>query len=216
MKSNEFKDRIRHILNEEIQKRKGSQVNYTKDSEVVPHERIEMSQEELVDDLRKTCEDIDKDITVVLDDHRDISVMFKDLFNVRITQRWENNFNIVAFTRNEDRIIAIGLTWDQTKDFVKYNFEEAKETYVDGAKAKVDDNRKDKVDKSDLPQKGKPKVINLPDDARKMKSMNDEEDNPDKPMREVGDFKKQLDHKAKRPPTRGKGKPVTKFKDYQR
>lgn len=88
-----------------------------------------------------------------------------DLFTVRVKERWENNFDVEATIRGADKVMAIGLTWEQVKAFVKSNFSEVAKTYVQQAKTKVDKNREDQTDKRDN---------DLPDTSIKTKKISNE------------------------------------------
>ena len=115
-----------------------------------------------------------------------------DLFSVRIKERWENNFDIEAFVREQDRVIAIGLNWAQLKAFIKANFGEVAKTYVSGAKEKSVKNSEDQVPKrdSDLPDTSIPtkKISNEPaklGDEEAKDQVKKKEDKPDQPMKAV-------------------------------
>lgn len=218
MNRDAFQSLIRRVLKEEVEKSDANQKIYKRLPEVVhdkdykeitPHKRDTVSKDELLSDMDKVVHAIDSTYTVVWDDHDDISISARDLFRIRITPRWENNYDIEAFTRNEDRVKITAQTWDKVKEFVKTNLKELG-TCTDKALDKVVQNRKDQTPAPDkgLPQKDKPKTISTdePPKTTKNKDKNyteeqvkDDKDLPEKPMREVGKFKTQIEHKVKDP-----------------
>lgn len=162
--------------------------------------------------MDKVVKKINKEFMVVWDDHDDLSINAMDLFRIRIIPRWENNYNIEAFTRNEDRVFITGQTWEQVKEFVEKNLKNA-EVHTEKAYKKSIGNYEDKTPKAveGLNQKDKPKnlpLTNEPVNKTKNKEkdyseeqVKEEKDLPNKPMREVTDFKKQRDFKVNNPNT---------------
>jgi hypothetical protein len=104
--------------------------------------------------------------------------------------------------RNEDRIFVVGQTWDQVKQFVKVNLKDSA-TYVDKTWDRNIENRKDQTPSPDkgMPQKDKPKILPFTDEPPKEKKNKDRnytekdvkkaDDLQNKPLKEVGSFKKQ-------------------------
>lgn len=213
---------IRRILLEEVEKRSSTgreiyqrlpEVTHDKDyKKIVPHERDSRTKDEILDYITKAAKAVDSSIVVVWDDHDDISVSGRDMLRVRISPRWENSYNIEAMIRNEDRIYVTNQTLDQVVAFLKINL-----TYTDTATQtayrKSIDNATGKNDTTPapakgLPQKDKPKTLpltNEPPGTSKNKDRNytetfkDDKDLPNKPMYEIGSFKKQVDHKLRSP-----------------
>ena len=231
MQPDKFRQLIRRVLQEEVEKKSDTGVKtFTRVPEVVhdkdykkitPAERDTKSKDELLNDMDKTVHAIISDATVVYDDHDDISISARDLFRIRIIPKWENNYAIEAFTRNEDRVYITGQSWDQVKEFVKVNLKDA-ETAVGKAANKVVKNREDQTKSPDkgLPQKDKPKILpltNEPVNTTKNKDKNytetakDNDDLPEKPMKPVGEIKTQLSHKVQDPVKLRKRKPDTKL-----
>lgn len=229
----DFQVLVRRILTEELEKSSAGndekiyqrvpEVTHDKDyKEITPHKKDDRSKDELLDDLTKVVKAIDDTFVVGWDDHDDISINnARDLFRIRIIPKWENNYCIEAFTRNEDRIYVTGQSWDQVKAFVKQNLKSA-ETAVDKAAAKVVKNREDQTPTNDkgLSQKDKPKILPLTNEepsTSKNKDKNytekpkDDDDLPEKPMKEVKDGKKLIDYKVKDPVKLRKRKPDTKL-----
>jgi len=217
MNKDSFKNMIRRALVEEIEKRSATdkkifqrvpEVKHDRDyKEITPHKKDKRTKEEYLDDITKVIKSIDDSFVAVWDDHDDISISGRDLFRVRIIPKWENNFCIEAFTRNEDRIYVTGQTWEQVKEFVKANLKSS-EPATDKALDKVNKNREavpQKVDKG-LPQKDKPKTLPLTNEPPKTeknkekdfteKQVKKSEDKPNKPMKEVEGFKRQEEFKA--------------------
>lgn len=213
-----FRQMIKRVLKEEVEKESSSGVkifnrlpevktgeDYKK---ITPYKRDDKSKESLLDDMSKIVNAIDKDFKVIWDDHDDISITARDLFNIRIIPKWENNYDIEFYIRNEDRIHITGQTWDQVKAFVKINLKENK-TYVEKAADKVIANRKDQITSPDkgLSQENKPKTLPLtsePPSETKNKEKNYTEkdvkkdsDLPNAPMKESGKVKNQSEHPIK-------------------
>lgn len=229
-----FQSLVRRILLEEMEKssagndekiyKRVPEVTHDKDyKEIVPHKRDDRTKDELLDDLKKLVNGIDSTIVVGWDDHDDISINnARDLFRIRIIPKWENNYCIEAFTRNEDRIYITGQSWDQVKAFVKQNLKKA-ETAVEKAAAKVVKNREDQTPTNDkgLPQKDKPEHLPLTNEEPKTakskdknyteKQVKNDDDLPEKPMKEVKDGKKLADYKVQDPVKLRKRKPDTKL-----
>ena len=210
---------IRRALVEEIEKRSDTgenttyyqrlpEVNHGEDlKKIIPHKRDSRTKDEILNDITKAAKAIDSSIVVVWDDHDDISVSARDMLRVRISPRWENNYNIEAMVRNEDRIYVTNQTLDQVIAFLKINLENT-DTTVDKAMGKVVKNREDQSPLPDkgMPQKDKPKILPLTNDPIRTatskdknyteKQTKDDADLPEKPMRESGKFEKQIDHKS--------------------
>ena len=228
-----FQRLINRVLKEEVEKvstnpgekiyQRLPEVVHDKEyKKIIPHPRDDRTKDELLDDMTKVVKAIDDSFTVVYDDHDDISISGRDLFRIRVIPRWENNYNIEAMVRNEDRIFVSGQNWEQVKQFVKENLKSSK-TAVDKAMGKVVKNREDQSPAPDkgLPQKDKPKILPLTDEPPKEtknkdknyteKQVKNEDDLPEKPMKNVGDFKKLSDYKVKDPVKLRKKLPNTKL-----
>jgi len=176
------------------------------------HQPAEDSNDQQVQELTKIVHGINQDFNV----HREnegvtgaytsgkrsyIIVDAGELFSIRIKERWENNFDIEAFTHGVDRVFALGLNWAQVKAFVKANFSEKSKSYVQKAKAKVDGNREDQTAKADkdLPQTdvlknrgeknngadAKLKTTKKDDMDFKQDAVEKDEDQPSAPMKPV-------------------------------
>ena len=142
----------------------------------------------------------------------DVLPIIHYLMSIRITPNWEDSYEIEAMTRNEDHVWVTGLDWGQVKDFVKKNLTavEKKPTYADKAYDKCYRNSKDQTPSpgKGMPQKDKPKILPLTTEPPKetknkdknyTEKQNKEEDNPEKPMKEVGSFKRQEEYKVQDP-----------------
>ncbi len=231
MNTENFRQLIRRVLKEEVEKKSVTgekifnrvpEVVHGEDlKKITPHERDSKTKEELLDDMATLVKGINKDYTVVWDDHDDISISARDLFRIRIIPKWENSYAIEAFTRNEDRIYITGQNWEQVKEFVKVNLKDD-ETAVGKAAKKVEKNREDQSQSPDkgLNQKDKPKTLPLTNEPVKTSKNKDkdfteeapnDDDLPEKPMREPKDQKKQIDHKVNEPVKLRKRKPDTKL-----
>jgi hypothetical protein len=236
-----FKSMVRRILNEEVEKRNypkervpemngngvnknGKDKDSTKTFATDPNSRDRKSKEQLLDDLQKFVKNINDSILVVWDDHDDIMVRARDLAYLRISPNWEDNYRIECMIRNEDRLWFGGLTWAQVKDLVKEKLENltTNPTSVEKAYDKSYRNRKDETPGPDkgLPQKDKPKTISTDKPASTSKNkekdyseeqVKKDDDLPNKPLKEVEKFEKQIDHKVKDPVKLRKRKPDTKL-----
>ena len=234
MDANKFQKMIRRTLLEEVEKRSGvtdkeiyervPEVTHGDEYEdVVPHKHDSKTKIEILDAILKAVKVVDPSITVVWDDNDDISVSARDLFQARITPRWENSYNIEAMIRNEDRIYVTNQTIDQVIDFLKINLKNAdtrtQKAYDKSIKNGMLKNDKTTAPDKGLPQTNKPKTLPLTNEAPKTeknkdknyteKQVKDEKDLPEKPMREAKGGKLQADHKANNPKTLMKEK--TKF-----
>jgi hypothetical protein len=231
---------IRRVLKEEVEKKNatdkkplrvpemsGNGIDTTKKPKTFgsdANSRDVNCKNKLLLDLDALVKGIDKDVSVIWDDHDDLMVNAIDLKYIRISPRWEDYYVIEMMTRNEDRIWVTGLDWDQVKDFVKVNLTNLTKqpTAVEKAYDKSYRNREDQTPSPDkgLPQKDKPKTLPLtsePVKDSKNKDKNytekpkDNDDLPNKPMKEVGDFKKLSSYKVQDPVKNRKRKPDTKL-----
>ena len=182
------------------------------------NERTDKANNELLDDLQKLVKDINGDWEVYIDDHKDYVVDAKDALRVRIHQRFDNNYDVEAHVKMQDRIVAVALTWIQVKAFVKANFKSSEdlEAKVDTAKNKAMDHLKDKTDKkaaglpdTSIKNRGekkngedtKLKTTKKDDKDYKEDEVDKDEDQPSAPMKTVDDkdVKKQRDYKEFKP-----------------
>ncbi|HOT89859.1 MAG TPA: hypothetical protein PL028_09990, partial [Bacteroidales bacterium] len=202
----------RNSINQEIYKRLPEVISAKDLENIIPKRNDRYNKSEILDIISKAVKSIDSSATVVWDDHDDIMVSSQDLFRVRIIPRWENNFNIEAFIRNEDRIYISNQNLDQVVEFLKTNFKNI-ETSTRLAYNKSIDNAtmeyKLPAPDKGLPQKDKPKILPFTNEKlseKKNKERNytekqvkEESDLPEKPMREVKDFKRQIEYKSRSP-----------------
>ena len=221
MNNCEFKNLVRRILKEEVEKSflrvpemSGNGIDPAKKTKRFgsdANSRDNKSKDQLIDDLSKMVGD-DKGISVQWNDNDYLMDNARDLKFFRISPRWEDSYVIEMMTRNEDRIWVTGQSWEQVKEFVKVNLKDLNKqpTAVDKAAAKVVKNQKDQTPTNDkgLFQKDKPKILPLTNEepsTSKNKDKNytekpkDDDDLPEKPMKEVKDGKKLIDYKVKDP-----------------
>ena len=127
--------------------------------------------DEILDAILKAVKPIDSSIVVVWDDHDDISVRARDMFQVRIVPRWENSYNIEAMVRNEDRIYVTNQTIEQVIEFLKINLKNATtatQKAYDKSKQNADlKNDKTSAPDKGMPQKDKPKILPLTNEPPK-------------------------------------------------
>ena len=156
------------------------------------NERLDKENNKLQKELETLVHNIDSDWNVYWDDHNDLNVDAKNLLRVRITPKFENNFDIDAMVKLVDRLRVIGVTWDQVKSFVKANFTDLKnETSVDVAKSKSLDGYEDKTGGKDAGPRHDITKIKKVSDTKKdnkdytEKQVEKDEDQPDQPMADV-------------------------------
>lgn len=168
------------------------------------NERLNKTNQKLLEELQSIVEGIDKTYKVYWDDHDDLVVIAHNLLAVRITPKFENNFDIEAYTKLHDRIRALAQTWDQVKSFVKTNVGAQKATTkADDAKKKAMDHYDDRdvIKKAAGPMgdaiknRGEKKngedaklgTTKKDDKDYKEDQVQNKEDLPDKPMKQVTD-----------------------------
>lgn len=187
--------KIKNIVNETISKK------YTS---------VKKSWSELMESLSKS---IGKDI--VLDDAGNYNICDCEPHHISIRPIVHDIFDVVAYKDGTDRTKILYINFDNLKDFVKSYLSDDSSNYVDAAYDKISDNSKDKeggkssndIDK-DLSVNCDGNLISSPSAEK----MNDEKDNPDQPMREIGDFKKMKDY----PETKSKYSRPTLDKDLKK
>jgi hypothetical protein len=172
------------------------QKGYSKDKNI----RIDKDNEKLLKELESIVHAVNKDWCVYWADNRELHVDAQNLMSIRITPRFENNFDIDAMPRLVDRVRAIALTWDQVKAFVKANLLDVKDQTIASAKQKQSiENQKEKKEndgKSAGPRHdiATLRTGNVKDTKREDKMYNEpqvkkDEDLPDQPMKDVGEPK---------------------------
>jgi len=141
--------------------------------------------------IEKAVKKIDSIISVELDDHNDITVIFPGVFRIRVRPNWSNNYNVEAFRNMSDRVYAVGLDDKQVLNFIKVNFATQKKSYQQKAYDKSMDNLKDKTEKkaAELPKTEPVDPIEVPEKEK------EELDHPqDDPMSVAEEPKRQEDH----------------------
>lgn len=176
------------------------------------NERLDKANQKLQKELETIVHGINADWDVYWDDRDDLVVLANNLLCVRITPKFENNFDIDAMVKLVDRVRVIAVTWEQVKDFVKANFSDlVKTTKADDAKTKALDHKEDReIIKKDAGPEGQkvkvryqdPAKPSVKDTKRDDKNYNEpqtkrEEDMPDQPMNQVTDPGKDPDSKNK-------------------
>jgi hypothetical protein len=216
MNKSNFQALVRRILTEEIKKRvpemgaNGTDTETKKDKTFAsdPNSRDTKCKEEMVDEIRKAVESVDKSYTAVWDDHDDIMINGRDILFARVTPLYEDTFKIEFMTRSEDRVFFTGLTWKQVIDFVKNNLDHKNHhTGVEKARDKSYRNQDDQTKGAakGLPQQDKPKHKTVGETKNKEKDFNEKEvknekDLPDQYLRDVGDdYKRQSQYKVQDP-----------------
>jgi hypothetical protein len=204
----------------EKDEKKKSDKQFSKDR----HEPTEQTQDKQVQELTKIAHGINQDFNVYRETipggpsgytsgkRSFVVVDAGDIFTVRIRERWENNFDIEAMIRQNDRIIAIGLSWEQVKSFVKANFSEINKTQSVKALDKVDKNREDQVPSKDDDMPDTTKGIKTKDISNKAQEDGDEkaEDMVKKDEDEPSAQMKKVTKPGEDPETKNKAKDLKK------
>lgn len=207
-----FQSLVRRILKEELEKKSAvgngivnrvpemnangvdpEKKNKTFSSD--PNTREKEAKVAAEEELRKAVANVDKSFSVVWDDHDDLMINGRDRIFMRITPLWEDNYKIIWYTRNEDRVFVTGLSWEQVIDFVKENLDKPAPTGVEVARDRSWRNSKDQTDKAakGLNQDDKPKTMSTDTPFTKEKNkekryaedqVKEEKDLPNMPMRE--------------------------------
>jgi hypothetical protein len=171
---------------------------------------VKKSWDEMMESLSKS---IGKDIT--LDDTGNYNICDCEPHHISIRPIVHDIFDVVAYKDGTDRTKILYVNFDSLKDFVKSYLSDDSSNYVDTAYDKISDNSKDKEGSKPSNDLEKDLTVDLKGSAVKNEvasDMNKEEDNPDQPMREVGDFKKMKDY----PETKSKYSRPTLDKDLKK
>lgn len=206
MKIDKFRTLVQSVLREvkEERKKTSDKNNYLDGTDSQYKQNVnndvDTTVESLVSKIKTVVSRIDKKITVKLDDHNDIMVVFVGVFTIRVRPNWSGNFNIEAYRNMTDRVYAVGLTDNQIIDFIKVNFNKNQDSYIQTAYNKIIKNRKDATKKDkDLPKTEIVKVKELTK-TEKVKTSGENKQTPSDPMETV-DAKKlelQSDHKVEK------------------
>ncbi len=155
------------------------------------------SWEDMMEDLSSA---IDKPI--ILDDAGNYNVCDCEPFHISIRPIVHDIFDVVSYKDGTDRTKILYIKFKELKEFVKNYLSDNSPNYVDCAYDKVCDNSKDKEGgkaSNDIEKDISVNSEGSPITNEKAKNMNKEEDNPDEPMRDVGDFKKMKDYPETKP-----------------
>jgi hypothetical protein len=152
--------------------------------------------DQIMDKLSKSVKSIDKNIIVSFDDNKDFNVERPQAFRVRISPRWENNFDVEAMIEGNDRIKIVGLTIDQVIDFIKVNFTDSVKDVKKKSYEKVVDQTKDVSNKPKPDIDGTKGVSEYKPKEKIDKLPKKEEDDTGSPMKEVNvdELKKQREY----------------------
>lgn len=165
----------------------------------------------LVQQIEKIVRKIDKNASVVLDDHNDVTAILPGEFRIRVSPVGASLFNVEAYKNMTDRVYAIALSNEQVIDFVKANFVARKKGYVQSAYDKSMENMKDASEKKskELP-KGEPVKPVEVTDKEKEDAVTDEKDLPDAPMYPSEEPKRQEDHGVEKAKNMAKAQKMAK------
>lgn len=152
-------------------------------------------------------EDLSKEIKkpVVCDDKGNYNVCDCEPHHISIRPIVHDIFDVQSFKDGTDRTKKLYMKYEDLKKFVKEFLNSKEENYVDSTFSRNVENSKDKeggkkadkaADEQNLvdPEKDNKVVKNV-----KAEPMNKEIDDPTQPMREVGKYDRQVDHKSKKP-----------------
>lgn len=152
--------------------------------------------EEILKTLEKAAKSVsDEAVVSWINKDFTIEVPGPQSFRIRVMPRWENNFDVEAWIKDNDRIKIIGLTLEQVVDFVKENFSDGEQSDVRKKEYfKAVDQTKD-VTKGPKPDVDGAKGVKEYKPEEKTKDMTErEEDLPGAPMKKVDEPKPQRDH----------------------
>lgn len=175
----------------------GEKSKYRKDVDNDPSKTVDS----LVKKIAGAVKKIDSKITVILDDHNDISIKLDGVFSIRVKPKFSGNYDVEAFRNMSDRIYAIGLDGDQVLNFIRVNFAVSKKSYVQTAYDKSMDNM---IDSSTKKAKELPKGSGVKEkevsEKDKEDAVTDKKDQPDSPMTPVNEknIEKQSDHSVEK------------------
>jgi hypothetical protein len=168
------------------------------------------------EELDKIVKDIDPTFEAYWDDHVQLIVKAQNMLYIRVTQRFENSYDVDAMVKLVDRIRAINLTWEQVKDFVKVNFKglEAEDSTIADRKHTMsvdneDEGEREVIKKGAGPMTGviknrgekkngkDAKIKSTPKDDKDYNEpqTKKDEDMPDRPMKQVTEPGKDPDGK---------------------
>jgi hypothetical protein len=161
------------------------------------------AQKSWVDMMEELSKEIKKPI--VLDDKGNYNVCECEPYHINIRPIVHNMYDVQAFKDGTDRIKKLYVKYEDLKKFVKEYLDDNNLNYVDSTYSRNVENSKDKeggkkADKASGeqnlvdPEKNNKVVKNI-----KAEPMNKPEDDPTQPMREIGKYERQVDHKSKKP-----------------
>jgi hypothetical protein len=154
----------------------------------------------MVKQIERIVKKIDKNASVVLDDHNDITAILPGEFRIRVSPKGAGLFNVEAYKNMTDRVYAVSLSTEQVIDFVKINFVARKKGYVQSAYDKSMDNLKDSSEKKskDLPKSNAVKKVEVSDKDKEDLSKKHDQSIPLEPVDEK-DVERQEDHDVEKP-----------------
>ena len=167
--------------------------------------------EEKLTDVQKSwvemMENLSKDIKkpIVRDGAGNYNICECEPHHFSLRPITQDIFDVEYVKDASDRTKKLYLRYEELKKFVKEKLNSKDLNYVDAAYKRNVENSKDKeggkkadkaAEEQNLidPEKNNKVVKNI-----KAKNMNDEKDNPDQPMRAVGKFETQVQHKSPKP-----------------
>ena len=173
--------------------------NFLKTIRHLVKESLEEIRTEYKDSLTSMIEELQDSISheVVLDDSGNYIICECEPHHISIRPIVYDVFDCLYIKDGTDREKKLGIKFDELKEYIKEKLKSKDLNYVDNARKKVEDNSKDKEgkDNTDHVVNYKNKKVDL-DNAD---DLNKKEDNPDEKMKEVGEFKKSIDYKEKKP-----------------
>jgi len=156
--------------------------------------------------LEEMMESLSKEIKkpVVLDDAGNYNICECEPHHISIRPVAHDIFDLEYFKDRTDRKKFLYLKFEDLTKTVKELLNSKDSNYVDTLYQRNVENSKDKeggkkADKDSLENVVNPEKDYKPAKEVKAKPMNDEKDNPDQPMREIGKFDRLIDYKSKKP-----------------
>ena len=172
-------------------------------------ESLEEIKSESADSIEAEMEEIrtiikaeSKDAELVKGDDGNYVLEGKFPHKIQIVPQSQGIYNVLYMKDNSDRTKKLNLKFEELKTFVKEALKSKELNYVKKAYNKSVENDKDKVEKTTNPAHHKfvkKEVTNTKNDNKDYieKSIKNDDDMPDKPMKDATKFKKQIEHPVK-------------------
>ena len=165
---------------------------------------VDKTWEEMIETLSKDVKKVNDSISVYKNDAGHYVICGCEPHHFDLNPIVHDLFDCTYFRDNTQREKKLSITFEDLRKYVKEKLTEKSLNYVDSAYEKNVENSKDKEggkkgDKLADESMVDPEKDNKPSKQIKAEPMNKEVDDPTQPMREVGKFERQVDHKSKKP-----------------